>query len=105
MNVQTKQEKETVEVEILGEPYTLKSEASPDYTRQVAEHVDRTASEIREEGGGVDQKRLAILTALAITDQLFRERDGAEQLQGEVERRADRIREDVLRVVGNAPVE
>jgi cell division protein ZapA len=31
-----------VKVRILGEEYTLRTEASPEHTRAVAEHVDRT---------------------------------------------------------------
>lgn len=91
--------KETVEVQILGESYTLKSETGAEYTRRVAEHVDRTAREIREESGVMDQKKLAILTALAVTDQLFRMRDGVEVVKKLAERRAERLAGEVLAVV------
>lgn len=91
--------KDTVTVRILGEEYALKSEASPEYTRRVAEHVDRMASEIREESGFMDPKRLAILTALAITDQLFRLKGGVERVQVAVEQRAERLMGEVLAVV------
>lgn len=103
MSVQAKQEKETIEVHILGERYVLRSEATPDYTRKIAEYVDRTAAEIKREGGVLDQKKLAILTALAITDQLFDVRDGMERVRNLVEQRAGRITEEVLAVVGHAP--
>ena len=96
-------DKKTVTVEILGEEYVLKSEASPEYTRRVAEHVDRMASEIREDGGIMDSKRLAILTALAITDQLFRVKEGVDRVRGAVERRAERLTEEVLSVVEKEP--
>jgi cell division protein ZapA len=96
-------DKETVTVEILGEEYVLKSEASPEYTRRVAEHVDQMASEIREDGGIMDTKRLAILTALAITDQLFRVKEGVDRVRGAVERRAERLTREVLEVVEKEP--
>jgi cell division protein ZapA len=92
-------DKETVDVQILGETYTLRSETSAEYTRRVAEHVDRTAREIRDESGVMDQKKLAILTALAVTDQLFRMRDGVEVVKGLAERRAERLMSEVLAVV------
>jgi cell division protein ZapA len=91
--------REMVEVEILGESYTLKSETSPEYTRRVAEHVDRTAREIREESGVMDQKKVAILTALAVTDQLFRMREGLEVVKGLAEKRAERLTTEVLSAV------
>lgn len=92
-------ERQKVEVTILGETYTLKSETTPEYTRRVAEHVDRTAREIREESGVVDQTKLAVLAALAVTDQLFRMREGVEVVKGLAERRAERLAAEVLAVV------
>jgi cell division protein ZapA len=93
------QDKEMVEVQILGETYTLKSETSPDYTRRVAQHVDRTAREIREESGVVDQKKIAVLAALAVTDQLFRMREGVEVVKGLAEKRAERLAAEVMAIV------
>ncbi len=92
--------REMVEVEILGETYTLRSETTADYTRRVAEHVDRTAREIQEESGTMDHRRLAILTALAVTDQMFRVRDGFDRARTRLETRAERITAEILSVVG-----
>ncbi len=87
----------TVDVHILGETYSIRSETSEEYTRRVAEHVDGMAREIRDETGVVDQKKVAILTALAITDQLFRMREGVERVKAVVEKRAERLTAEVLR--------
>jgi len=92
-------DKGMVDVQILGETYTLRSETSPDYTRRVAEHVDRMAREIREESGVVDQKKIAILAALAVTDQLFRMRDGVEVVKGLAEKRAERLTNEIITIV------
>ncbi|UCC81643.1 MAG: cell division protein ZapA [Gemmatimonadota bacterium] len=97
------QSKGMVDVQILGETYTIKSETSPEYTQRVAQHVDRTAKEVREESGVVDQKKVAILTALAVTDQLFRMREGVEVVKGLAEKRAERLQAEVLAVVEQAP--
>jgi cell division protein ZapA len=93
------EERQTVEVTILGETYALKSETTAEYTRRVAEHVDRTAREIRAESGVVDQTKLAVLAALAVTDQLFRMREGVEVVKGLAERRAERLVAEVRAVV------
>lgn len=95
--------KEMVEVQILGESYNIASETSAEYTRRVAEHVDATAREIRQEGGVVDAKKVAILTALAVTDQLFRMREGVDVVKGLAEKRAERLSAEVLGVVDQSP--
>lgn len=95
-------DKEMVEVQILGESYTIASETSTDYTRRVAEHVDTTAREIREETGVVDVKKVAILAALAVTDQLFRMREGVDVVKGLAEKRSERLTAEVLGVVEGA---
>ena len=95
-------DKEMVEVQILGESYTIASETSTDYTRRVAEHVDTTAREIREESGVVDVKKVAILAALAVTDQLFRMREGVDVVKGLAEKRSERLTAEVLGVVEGA---
>ena len=102
MTNEESQGKELVDVQILGETYTIKSETSSEYTQRVAQHVDRTAKEIREESGVVDQKKVAILTALAVTDQLFRMREGVEVVKGLAEKRAERLEAEVLAVVEQA---
>ncbi len=91
--------RELIEVKILGESYNIRSETGADYTRRVAEYVDRTAREIREEGGVLDDKKVVILTALAVTDQLFRMRDGVEAVKGLAEKRAERLASAVLAVI------
>jgi hypothetical protein len=47
-------DKSVVKVVIAGEEYTLKSDRPPEYTRAVAEHVDRTLQEILGPGTIVD---------------------------------------------------
>ncbi len=99
MNDESGRAQEMVEVEILGEPYAIKSETGADYTRRVAEYVDKLAREIRQESGVVDDKKVVILTALAVTDHLFRMRDGVEAVKGLSEKRAERLNNEVLAVI------
>jgi cell division protein ZapA len=68
-------EKSRVEVEILGQKYTIRSEAAPQYVRELATYVERRAKEIRNSGAGPDPVKVLALTALYITDDLFRARD------------------------------
>ena len=68
-------EKQRVDIEILGQKYPIRSEAAPDYVRQLASFVDRRAREIRGDAPGQDSVRVLALAALDITDELFRLRD------------------------------
>jgi cell division protein ZapA len=64
-----------VEVEILGQKYTIRSAADPDYVRQLAGYVEKRALEIRGISTGHDAARLLALASLYIADELFRLRD------------------------------
>jgi cell division protein ZapA (FtsZ GTPase activity inhibitor) len=68
-------EKQRVEVEILGQKYAIRSEASPEYVRDLAAYVEQRATEIRGGAVGQDPLRLLALAALYIADELFRLRD------------------------------
>ena len=64
-----------VEVEILGQKYTIRSASEPGYVRELAAYLEKRVSELRGGGGGQDAARLLALAALYITDELFRLRD------------------------------
>ena len=67
--------KTSVKVEILGESYAIRTEADPEHTRAVAEHLDRSIRQILSSGSVIEANRAAILAALQITSELFRERE------------------------------
>jgi cell division protein ZapA len=60
-----------VKVTICDEEYTVRSELDPEYTRQVAAHVDQAIKRVLHAGPMVETHKAAILAALAITDELF----------------------------------
>lgn len=80
-------EKQRVDIEILGQKYPIRSEAGPDYVRQLASFVDRRAREIRGDAAGQDAVRVLALTALDITDELFRAREDQSRQDGDVGQR------------------
>ena len=80
-------EKNIVPVAIAGEEYRLRALATPEYTRECAEHVDRMIREIRQQSPGLELQRAAILAALALTDELFQARNEtgkAQSISGEL---------------------
>ena len=60
-----------VEVELLGQKYTIRSASPPEYVRELAAYLERRMTEIRGNSTGQDPTRLLALAALYITDELF----------------------------------
>jgi cell division protein ZapA (FtsZ GTPase activity inhibitor) len=91
--------RKSVTVEIAGERHVLRSDAPPEYTHAVAAHVDAT---IRALGPGtmLEPHRTAILTALVITDELFRAREELRALREELDRRAAVAADLLERAIG-----
>ena len=81
-----------VRVRIVGEEYTLRTDASSEHTEAVADHVDKTIRAILESGASVETYRAAILAALQITDELFRERAAGQALTAGIQQLASDIR-------------
>jgi cell division protein ZapA len=72
--------KHSTKVTICGEEYTIKSEVPPERTRAVAAHVDATIRKVMGNAAVTETHKAAILAALSITDELFRERDAAAEV-------------------------
>ncbi|HTK93528.1 MAG TPA: cell division protein ZapA [Verrucomicrobiae bacterium] len=72
-----------VDVEILGQRYAIRSEAPPDYVRQLVAYVEKRVQEVRGDAPGQDTTKVLVLTALDLTDELFRLRE--EQGKGDID--------------------
>lgn len=66
--------KHSVKVTIAGEEYTIRTDAPAEHTHAVAKYVDEIIRGILHGGALIETQRAAILAALQITDELFRER-------------------------------
>ena len=75
----------SVRVTIFGDEYTIRSDASPAHTREVAEYVDRTIRQVLSAGTIVETHKVAILAALQITDELFRLRAEGREMTSVIE--------------------
>jgi len=91
------EERTVTTIDIAGEEYTIRSEASSEYTLECARYVNDTIGEIMARGSLVEAHKAAILAALAIVDQLFQSRREAERLQEEVAGRSARLLADIER--------
>ena len=84
--------KTSVKVEILGESYVLRTEAAPEHTKAVAEHLDKAIRQILSGGSVIEANRAAILAALQITSELFEARDANGTLVGAMNGLASDVR-------------
>lgn len=61
-------------VNILGETFTIRGEASEDYIAEIARMVDSTMRDIRGQQQNLDRFRLAVLAAINLADELMRKK-------------------------------
>lgn len=67
--------KQSVEVEIAGQRLVIKSDEGPRYVQELADYVDAQLRELTGGRGTVNVQRIALLVAIQIADELFREKD------------------------------
>jgi cell division protein ZapA len=86
------EKRHSVKVEIVGEEYTIRSDASPEHTRAVAHYVDQSIKRVLHSAPVVENHKAAILAALQITDELFRARAAVEATDEAMESLSNEIR-------------
>ena len=69
-----------VRVTILNEDYNIRSDATAEHTREVAQYVDRAIRQVMSSGMVVETNKAAILAALQIAGELFEARQQTDQL-------------------------
>ncbi len=84
-----------VTVRIAGEEYSIRTEATDEYTKECAAYVDRMVGEIRAGGTLLPPHKAAILAALAITDQFFQAQRDGDGVREDLSRRAARLMIDI----------
>ncbi len=87
--------KRTVQVEIAGQRLTIRSDEGPDYVHELAAYVDAHLHQLSGGRRTTNPQRVALLVAMQIADELFRERDLHHQLRARVGRRLAALDEAV----------
>lgn len=64
-------DKSIITVNIFGSEYTIKGFAEPDYIIMLANYLNNKMLSVQEATGIKDVKKIAILAAINITDELF----------------------------------
>lgn len=88
-------ERTVTRVEIAGEEYAIRSEATEEYTRECARYVNETLDQITSRGSLVEVHKAAILAAMALVDQLFQCREERAALHRLIGRDSARLLEEI----------
>ena len=72
--------RQVVKVNIVGDEYSIRSEESPEHTRAVAAYLDGVIKSVLDAHARLEPNKAAILAALQITDELFRERSSSREI-------------------------
>ncbi len=91
-----------VSVEIRGQRYSIRSHLDPSYVVELAAYVDTKLQAVVDETPGADLVRVAVLAALNIADEYFRERNAERLESGRLLRRAEEIERLVDEVLARA---
>jgi len=83
--------KKSVNVNIFGEEYAIRSEGDEEYVREVASYLDRKMRDVAGRLSNKSLPRVAVLAALNIADELLSERKKGGLDLSAVEKRANDI--------------
>jgi cell division protein ZapA (FtsZ GTPase activity inhibitor) len=87
-----------VELSLLGQTLTVRTEAPPEYVRRLAAYLEERVTELRT-AGIKDPLASLTLAALDITDELFRVREDKTRQDGDVDTRLGAL-VDILERLG-----
>lgn len=79
--------KQSVQVDIAGQTLSIRSDEGPDYVHALAEYVDAQIREMTTGKRATSPQRVALLCAMQIADELFREKDLHARFRAKVEAR------------------
>ncbi len=75
----------SIEVQILGQNYSIKTDEEEAYVKALAKYVDERLKEIYSVAPNVGHVKAAIMTAFGIADELFKLRTEQENLDKMIE--------------------
>lgn len=83
--------KKAVDIEIMGQKFTVRSEAEENYVRKVAGYVDGKMQEVQKTARPVAKSSIAMLAALNIADEYHRLKDSYEAVLHRVNHLSKRL--------------
>lgn len=84
-------EKNKVKVNIFGDEYTLKAELSVNYMKKLAGYVDAKMHEFAQKGTSQGSHKVAVLTAVNLTNEIFNLRRELKHVKAKLEREREKL--------------
>jgi cell division protein ZapA len=75
----------SVEVRILGQSYSIKTDENEEYIRSLAQYIDERLKEIYSVAPNVSQTKATVMAAFGIADELFKLRMEQQDLDRMIE--------------------
>jgi cell division protein ZapA len=92
------------QVEIFGQTYSVRAAGDAEYVRELASFVDRKMQEVSRHAPTVDATKIAILTALNISDEFYQFQAKAKEGDpGRIATRATRLVEKLDQILTAVP--
>lgn len=83
--------KQSVTVNIFGEDYSIRGDSNDEYTKKVANYLNRKMKEVSDGLSNRSYSKVAVLAAMNITDELFKEKIDKENKLSQVEEKAQTL--------------
>ena len=88
-----------VKVNIFGTEYPIKGDSDADYIQEVANYVNNKMIEIEKSLTAKSSLKVAILAALNIADELYKERTEKNKLLTTLEEKSHGLNEKISRII------
>ena len=88
-----------VKVNIFGTDYPIKGDSDADYIQDVANYVNNKMIEIEKGLTGKSNLKVAILAALNIADELYKERDEKSDILNTLDEKSQGLNEKIGRII------
>ena len=83
---------DSVEVEIFGSTYQLKSGDDAEYAKKLAAYVDKKMNEINKASKVVSTNKVAVLASLNIADEMFeKEKEIRQKIEKEIGKKSEHL--------------
>jgi cell division protein ZapA (FtsZ GTPase activity inhibitor) len=92
-------EAKRIEITLLGQSLTVKTEASAEHIRSLARYLEKRVDTLKK-SGVPDSNRALLLAALDITDELFQAREEQERLPEDISQRLGALVTMLERAIG-----
>jgi cell division protein ZapA len=92
-------------ISVFGHEYTVRGVEDPEYARRVASYVDQQMRQVAKESGQVSSIRIAVLAALNITDELFRERESGSVVTDRLRERVEKMTRSLEESIASDPAD